>query len=147
MKGDGIPESDTVSRYCRATTLSESGRPTTAAFQLRDHELADDNPHISVNWLDYFRGESKDEQIGKIRTIFARKMRSVGAQAKFALAKVSEIHEKAREIGLEVRVLHWPDTEFNDESHAGIFDVDVDPDVIAQALSRMNYEMVSARPA
>jgi hypothetical protein len=145
MKGDPIPETDTVSRYCPFGRLSEAGRPTIAAFQMRDSDLVGTNPHLSVNWLEYFRDKSRDEQIAEIREVFVRKMQRVGGQAKFALAKVSEIHEKVKEVGREVRILHWPVVEDNDDSHAGIFDIDNDFDVIAQALSRMNFEMVAAK--
>ena len=144
MKGDQIPKTDTVSRYCSASRISESGRPLMTAFQLSNSDLARNNPHLSVNWLEYFSNRSKEVQIDEIKRIFARKM-NVRATAKFALINVSKIHENVAEVRQAVRVLHWPDIENKDDSHAGIFDVEADPDVIAQALSRINCEMVAAK--
>lgn len=114
------------------------------AFELSGGDLKEDHPHLSVNWLDFFRDQSRDEQVQKIREILASKMK-VRGKARLALIRVSEIHNKVREIERSVRVLHWPDVAANDESHAGIFDVEQDPDVIAQALSRAACEMVSAK--
>lgn len=145
MKGNVIPDSDIVSRYCSFGKLSETDRPTKAAFELSDSDREDDNPHLSVNWLDYFKGKSREEQISEVRSAFVDKGYKLGGNAKFALVKVSEIHEKTREAGVNVRVLHWPDG--TDKSHSGIFDVENDPDVIALKLSQMNCEMVPAKAA
>lgn len=113
--------------------LTEDGKPKSVAFRLTETDRADDDPHLSVNWLEYFQGKSRDEQATEIRTILAQKLNRVGGMAKLALAKVSEIHEKVRELELEARVLHWPDTtpDYSDGSHAGIFDVEADEDIIA----------------
>ncbi len=82
MKGDLIPESDTICRYCRRGTLSDiTGKPTGASFQLRERDLQSENPHISVNWLDFFNDKDKEGQIEEIRTILSQKMR-IGGQAK-----------------------------------------------------------------
>jgi hypothetical protein len=144
MRGDIIPDIHTVSRYCPYSKLSEAGRPTPPAFELRESDLREGHPHLSVNWLEYFGAQPRNEQLRIIRSILAGKMK-VGSKARLALMQISKIHEKVQEIERSVRVLHWPDVAAHDESHAGIFDVETDPDVIAQALSRVVCEMVSAK--
>lgn len=114
------------------------------AFQMRPRDLQGEYPHLSVNWLEYFGEQSRNEQLHTLREILASKMQ-IRTKARLALMRVSEIHNKVQEIERSVRVLHWPDVAANDESHAGIFDVEADPDVIAQALSRVACEMVPAK--
>jgi hypothetical protein len=148
VKGDKVPDTDTIARYCPFGRLSESGRPTKAAFALTDSDRADDNPHLSVNWFEYFRNKSREEQVNEVRAILAKKLSRVGGQAKLALTKVSEIRSKVREADIDVRILHWPDKQpnfYNDVSHAGIFDVEAEEDVIALKLSQIKFEMVAAK--
>ena len=44
-----LPDSHHVARYCRPSTVDESGRPMTGAFATRDGE-----GHLPVNWLECF---------------------------------------------------------------------------------------------
>ncbi len=144
MIGDTIPDTHTVSRYCPYSKLSETLRPTPAAFEMRPRDLEAEHPHLSVNWLEYWGTLSRDAQLHTLRGILAEKMK-IGSKAYLALMSVAAIHDTVQEIERPVRVLHWPDVNNNDESHAGIFDVEADLDVIAQALSRVACETVPAK--
>ena len=147
MQGDGINYKHTVTRLCGRTKVSADGsRTLTAAWQLRSSDRASPTPHLSVNWLEFFSGRERSAQIEAIRSVLAGKL-NVKAQACLALVPVGEIHRVVNEAGKGVRVLHWPDVHFEyaDMSHAGIFDVEQDEDVIAQALSRVECELVPAR--
>lgn len=145
MKGDLIPHSDTISRYCAPMTLSEkTGKPTGQSF-IRKSDLRFANPHISVNWLEYFSDKEKSEQIEAVRAILSKKMK-LAKNAKLTLMKVGSIHEQfALDPDLAVRVLHWPDDQNDDPSHAGIFDIESDPDVIGDMLAIVEAELLPAR--
>jgi hypothetical protein len=142
----------TISRYCGGNAIDE-GRPLKVAFELKDKDFKQgEAPHLSVNWLEYFQDTDKAGQIDNIRRILTQKFKRVGAQAKLALLHVSDIHKKMEEVGHAVNVLHWPDSGvgprgnvYNDQSHAGIFGVENDPDITALALSQVACEIVTAR--
>lgn len=148
MKGDLIPESDTIARYCPVSKLSEeTGKPTGTAFKPSERDLQSVNPHISVNWLEYFKDKKKEEQIVEIRTILSKKMNKIGNNAKLSLVKVKAIYEQFDNTEFKIRILHWPDTtdKYDDQSHAGIFDIESNPEVIADMLALVESEMVSAK--
>ena len=154
-KGDIVPDTHTISRYCGFGNLTEEGRPMMAAFQLGETDYKPgESPHVSANWLEYLQGTGKAGQIDNVRRILAQKFKKVGATAKLALLRVNDIHRKMKEVEHTVHVLHWPmagvgprGNAYNDESHAGIFGVESDPDVIALALSQVACETVPARAA
>ncbi len=148
MKGDSIPESDTISRYCSYTKISETGKPLGAAFRLKSSALQSENPHISVNWLEFFNDKDREGQIEEIRTILSKKMKGgIGGQAKLALLKVAAIYDYFGSSNYNIRVLHWPDRtdDYDDPSHAGIFDVGSDPDVIADMIAQVASELVPTK--
>jgi|GEM_PF-797505 len=148
MKGDDIPKTDSISRYCPYSRLSEiTGKPTGAAFQLKTKDIQSEiQPHISVNWLEYFDGKERANQIEEIRIILSKKMK-IGTQAKLALLNVGAIYRKFESSEYSPRVLHWPDHTdyYDDPSHAGIFDVESDPDVIADMIAQIDSELIPAK--
>ncbi len=143
MQGEPIPEADTVSRYCSVTRLSElNGKPLGTAFQLRKGE-----PYISVNWLEFFADLSKEQQIDEVRAVLAKKMRKIGSTARLALLNVGAVQEGFPSTVGQVRVLHEPVStpEYDDPSHAGIFDLEPDPDLVADMLAQIDCDMVPAK--
>jgi hypothetical protein len=146
MKGDRIPETDTISRYCPYTKISETGKPLGSAFMPRARDLESENPHISVNWLEYFKQATKQGQIQEIRNILSIKMK-VSNSAKLAILKVNDIYKQFKNSNYKPKILHWPDqTEaYSDPSHAGIFDIENDPDVIADMIAQIDCDMVPAK--
>lgn len=147
MKGDPIPETDTITRYCSYNRISElTGKPSGAAFKLRSRDMESANPHISVNWLEYFDTKDKQGQIREIRNILSKKMK-VGSNAKLALLNVGALNKHFRNSDYNPRILHWPDnTEtYTDPSHAGIFDIENDPDIIADMLAQVESEILPAK--
>lgn len=78
---DSIPDEDRVLRYCKFTSLDETGRPTSASFLLRDDESG-----LSVNWLEHFLGTADTQLQSAIANV--RLTRRVGATARFASLEV-----------------------------------------------------------
>ncbi len=53
------------------------------------------------------------------------------------------IYDHLKSSDNNVRVLHWPDhtDDYDDPSHAGIFNVELDPDVTADMIAQVNSEL------
>ncbi len=63
MMGSGdLPDAAQVVRYVRPSHIRENGSAAGKAFRLREGETG-----LSVNWLDYFAGLSKPEQLNEVR--------------------------------------------------------------------------------
>lgn len=114
MKGDPIPETDHVCRYCKPRAV-ENGKPLVAAFELRENER-----DLSVNWVEYFRLTDREQAICEIRKAFRAKGFKIKASGRFAVLNVGEIKSTAKErTETDLQVLEWP--ENNDLSHSAIF--------------------------
>ena len=64
MTGEDIPDADSVVRYIGGSKI-EDGVVLGEAFRLPAENPERDR--LSVNWLDYFRGLSKAEQLSEVR--------------------------------------------------------------------------------
>lgn len=146
MKGDNIPDGHTISRYCAKSKISEFGKPTGDAFRLRPSELNSPTPHVSVNWLECYNNKTRNEQIDEIRIVLSTKLK-LDPKAKLVLLNVKAIHDEFRDGRYNIRILHWPDKteKYDDPSHSGIFDVEKDPDVIADMLALVDSEVIPAK--
>ncbi len=131
MKDDLLPNEDHISRYCKGTSLNEDGTVSGGSFKLRDGET-----YLSVNWLEFLKRASRDEEIAEIRRILKTKI-NPGGTAKIAVLNVGEIcaHVAEETVGIEVR--HRPDEPDNitDPSHSGIFDTFQDEDLIVELIA------------
>lgn len=151
MIHDKISPGNTISRYCGFQTLSEeTGYPTADAYKLSDTDRKHTPPYLSFNWLEYFQGKKRTEQIDEIRTILNKKMRRIGTQARLALLAVEEIHQefKYAQENPNIDLQHLPveTPEWNDPSHCGLFwDIDQDEDVIAALLAQIPCNLVPAK--
>lgn len=115
---DGEPLADrhNVTRYCGKQAISEfSGRPTSAAFKIRDGE-----DYLSVNWLECFHESDFAVALMGVRCALTRKGRMIGSSSCFATLNVGNvkntIFQKLRYGPQIVRKV-----EQFDESHAGIY--------------------------
>ncbi len=88
MKGDLLPESDHIARYCKPTQAPK-GQIQATAFMVRSGEES-----LSVNWLEYLNCSSREHEITEIRNIYSSKFNRVGATAKIAVLNVGEVREK-----------------------------------------------------
>lgn len=71
-----LPETDHVVRYASPRLIHEDGELDGSAFRLRPQDIG-----LSVNWLEYFSGLSKTEQLEKIRQLTRLEMRRNGRLA------------------------------------------------------------------
>ena len=87
MTGDELPDAAQVVRYVRPSHIREDGDVDGRAFRLREDETG-----LSVNWLDYFAGLSKSEQINEVRR-FSRL--SLSKNGRFAELNVGDVKRAA----------------------------------------------------
>ena len=130
MIGDLVPDDDNVSRYCRASTVSEYGTPLPQAFQLRRGESS-----LSVNWLEYLSPGDLLDALRLVRTAFQDIGYSLGRNGRFAILNVGEVKALGRENSISLLIRHDPEPD--NVSHAGIFGFPDDDFLIATAISQL----------
>lgn len=139
MKGQAIPDSDHVARYCKASTV-EHGEISATAFMLRETE-----EYLSVNWLEELRRSNRASQIRDLQELYARKLR-VGAVARIAILNVGIVRTKVERDSLDrrvLRVLHDPEPD--DPSHSGIYNIPHDDEIVAELIAQVVLENHPAR--
>ena len=143
MRGDKIPDSNHIARYCKPTQAPD-GQIQATAFMLRSDEV-----NLSVNWLEFLNCSSREDEINAIRNIYASKFKTVGAKAKIAILNVGEVREKVlkeSEDRRNLEVLHDPiEDEPSDPSHSGIYNLKHDDELIAELIRETVLESYSAR--
>ncbi len=137
MKGDHVPDSDHVSRFCKPATIDD-GIVTGLAFRLREGE-----EYLSVNWLEYLACDDRSTQIAALRDVFERKFSKVSATARFAVLNVGALCAYVRSESRDLTVVHEP--ERDDESHCGVHGLRLDDEVIADMLAEIVQETFPAR--
>lgn len=83
MTGDELPDAAQVVRYVRPSYIREDGDVDGRAFRLREDETG-----LSVNWLDYFAGLSKAEQVNEVRRLSGL---SLSRNGRFAELNVGDV--------------------------------------------------------
>jgi len=140
MKGQAIPDSDHVGRYCKASTV-ENGEISAAAFMMRETE-----EYLSVNWLEELNRSDRTIQIRDLQSLYATKLR-VGTAAQIAVLNVGALRAKVERESPDsrlLRVLHEPE-EPDDPSHAGIYEIAHDDEIIAELIAQVVLEKYQAR--
>jgi hypothetical protein len=87
MKGQAIPDSDHVGRYCKASTV-ENGE--ISAFMMGETE-----EYLSVNWLEELKRPSRASQIRDLQEVYNKKLK-VGATARIAILNVGTLRSKVQ---------------------------------------------------
>jgi hypothetical protein len=140
MKGQAIPDSDHVGRYCKASTV-ENGEISATAFMMRETE-----EYLSVNWLEELKRPSRASQIRDLQKVYNNKLK-VGATARIAILNVGTLRSKVQRESPDsrlLRVLHEPE-EPDDPSHAGIYEIPHDNEIIAELIAQVVLENHPAR--
>lgn len=140
MKGQAIPGSDHVARHCKASTV-EGDKIMAAAFMLRQGE-----EFLSVNWLEELKCPDRSSEIRALRDLYTRKMTRVGVGARIAILNVGALRTKVESESPDnrlLRVIHEP--ELNDPSHAGIYDIPYDDDIVAELIAEAVLDKYPAR--
>lgn len=139
MKGQIIPDSNHIGRYCSARTV-DNGEITAAAFMLRKTEL-----YLSVNWVEELKQPDRITEIRELQDLYSRKLK-VGSTARIAILNVGAFRNKvARESsdGRLLQVTHEP--EFDDPTHAGIHGIPHDDEMVAELIAESVLEIHPAR--
>lgn len=139
MKGQIIPDSDHVARYCNPATV-ENSEILATAFMVRSSD-----EHLSVNWLEELKRPDRASQICDLQELYARKLR-VRAAARIAILNVGAVRAKVEQETPNrrlLRVLHDP--EADDPSHSGIYDIPYDDEIVAELIALVVLEKHSAR--
>jgi hypothetical protein len=139
MKGQAVPDTDHVGRYCKASTV-ENGEISAAAFMVGKTE-----EYLSVNWLEEINRSDRTTQISELQSLYATKLR-VGAAARIAVLNVGSVRAKVQRDSPDnrlLRVLHEPESD--DPSHAGIYDIPYDDDIVAELIAQVILETHAAR--
>ena len=88
MTGDELPDAAQVVRYVRPSHIREDGDVDGRAFRLREDETG-----LSVNWLDYFAGLSKAEQVNEVRRLISL---TLSRNGRFAELNVGVVKQAVR---------------------------------------------------
>ena len=99
MTGDDLPDAAQVVRYVRPSHIRENGDAAGRAFRLREDETG-----LSVNWLDYFVGLSKSEQLSEVRRLSGL---SLSRNGRFAELNVGVVKRAVRAELPELPVLRF----------------------------------------
>jgi hypothetical protein len=141
VQGDRIPDSDNIARLCMPKT-AEDGIIQASAFILRE-----DEPGLSVNWLEFLECPDRATEIVEMQRVYARKL-TVGRSARIAILNVGEICElvyRETEDNRIIEVLHTPDELHNDPSHSEIMNLRPDNEFIAELIHEIILETHPAR--
>ncbi len=141
MKGQTVPDSDHVGRYCKGSTV-ESGEISAAAFMVREGE-----EYLSVNWLEELKRSGRASQISDLQKLYAMKFNRVGASARIAILNVGIVRTKVAHESPDsrlLRVVHEPE-EPDDLSHSGIYEIFHDDEIIAELIAQAVIERYPAR--
>ena len=139
MKGDAIPDSDHVARLCKASSV-DNGVIQATAFMLRQIEQ-----YLSVNWLEELNRPDRASEVRELQDLYGRKFKGVGAGARIAVLNVGILRAQVenKSSGGRLRILHEP--EDFDPSHAGIYGIPHDDDLVAELIAQVVLESHPAR--
>ena len=137
MKGDPLPPGDHVARYCKNKWLlrDDSGLlgVDKEAFKPRV-ENGTMETEISANWLEYF----EQPMIVANGCALEHHLRTIGRNLKknggFAIARVGAIIEAANSQGVGLQINEDPEPD--DDSHAVIVGIQLEADLVHEAIAR-----------
>jgi hypothetical protein len=129
MKGDPIPDQHHIARLCRPKYISDE-KIQASAFMVKVGEES-----LSVNWLEFLKSSSRENEIAELQNIYSKKFNKVEVRAQIAVLNVGEVREKVLVESPDrqnLKVLHNP--EINDPSHSGIYNLRHDDEIIIAEL-------------
>lgn len=139
MKGDLVPDSDHIARYCGGSSVESDGTINRMAFRIRNGE-----EYLSVNWLEFLEKTSREEEIAGVRNVLRKKL-TLGSQSRIAVANVGSLINHIQEERI-LKVQHEPELP-DDPSHSGIFGYGIDDDLIEHMIAEVFQKTYPAKPA
>ena len=116
MTEDDLPDDDHVVRYVKPTSVQEDGGVDGSGFIMRQGDNS-----LSVNWLEFFSGYNKVQQLNEVRRLSRLKMSKRGCLAELNVGKTKQY--VLRELSV-LRFVHkplTPEPEYEaDPSHSEI---------------------------
>ncbi len=100
MNVSELPDDSHVVRYVRPGHVREDGSVDGECFKLRTQEAT-----LSINWLDYFEGRSRESQLREIRRAIRLNLRRNG---RFAELNVGETKRAVGGLVDHLRFVHAP---------------------------------------
>ena len=129
MRGQAIPDTDHVSRYCKPSVV-ENGLPLVGAFVPRPTE-----EFVSVNWLEHLGSKDLATALERVRVRFQSRSYSLRPNGRFVVLGVGRAIVAAAEIQRQIHFEHLPLQD--DDSHAGILGIGEDDLAIATEIARL----------
>lgn len=143
MKGDDLPNEHHVVRYVNHRSQKSDGSPTGAAFSLRKGRS--DETGLSVNWLEYFDSDTKDQQLDEVRRLLRLQKKK---SACFAELNVGITKQRVHNELDDLRFIHMPLCATNehesDPSHSEIINLPPANSPEAELIGDMIAECVQA---
>jgi DNA polymerase III delta prime subunit len=144
VKGDPIPDEDHVTRFCQRSRISKNGIPQATAFMLRENEIG-----LSVNWLEIFALSNRQEEINRIRQVYATYMKKIRPDEKITVLNVGTFKRKVQqetEDNRALMVISDP-TNLNDpiDSHCEILNMRPNQEIIAELIRETILEIYPAK--
>ena len=102
MKGEELSSKDHIVRYVKPSNMHEE-RVDGSEFQLSSERP--DEKGVSVNWLEYYAGYTKEEQLAEVRRVIPVTLRKNG---RFAELNVGKIKRHLAEEFFPLRIIHVP---------------------------------------
>jgi hypothetical protein len=110
--------------------------------------IRQDEEYLSVNWLEELKCSTRASEIRKLQDLYAKKFNRISANARVAILNVAMVCSKVRDESPDQRllgILHEPITDPPDPSHAGIYNISFDDEVIGELIREVIQETHPAR--
>lgn len=114
-----LPDSDHVMRYVPWSRLLKDEMGNVLGFFPQAFELRDNDQYLSVNWLEYFGGDSESNKRDSVHAF--RRTLDVGPKSAFGIGNVGEIKRACSSSGAKARIVHRPRAD--NQAHSGIYGV------------------------
>ena len=149
MKGDRVPNTAHITRYCSGGRVKRDGSISGEAFRLRQ-KAGYTEEYLSVNWLEHLGKHSREEEIAEIQAVLAAKLTGgIRPSARIALLNVGETLDRVRdnsEDSRNLQVLHEPESgPPPDPSHSGIHGLRLEDALIGDLIAMTVKEVHPAK--
>ena len=123
-------------RFTKGTQVRQDGGVDGDAFALRRGER-----YLSLNCLDLFEINGREEQLRLLRGVLRRKM-TVRATHRLSIINVGRTKHDGASQGYSLDFRHQP--EPNDETHCGLYGFEYNDEVIQDLIAECVTDVVSA---